>query len=69
MTWKDAVILSIGVLAFLVVILSIILNDKTPMDIFQSIYLIVLLSIIPGERVFHWLKKVSNRKKQHADII
>ena len=69
MTWKDIVILSIGVLAFLVVILSIILNDKTPMDIFQSIYLIVLLSIIPGERVFHWLKKVSNRKKQHADII
>ena len=69
MTWKDAVILSIGVLAFLVVILSIILNDKTPMDIFQSIYLIVLLSIIPAERAFHWLKKVSNRKKQHADII
>lgn len=65
MTWKDAVILSIGVLAFLVVILSIILNDKTPMDIFQSIYLIVLLCIIPGERVFHWLKKVSNRKKQY----
>lgn len=65
MTWKDAVILSIGVLAFLVVILSIILNDKTPMDIFQSIYLIVLLSIIPAERVFHWLKKVSNRKKQY----
>ena len=65
MTWKDAVILSIGVLAFLVVILSIILNDKTPMDIFQSIYLIVLLSIIPAERAFHWLKKVSNRKKQY----
>ena len=63
MTWKDAVILSIGVLAFLIVILSIILNDKTPMDIFQSIYLIVLLSIIPAERAFHWLKKVSNRKK------
>ena len=69
MTWKDTVILSIGVLAFLVLILSIILGDKTPMDIFQSIYLIVLLCIIPGERVFHWLKKVSNRKKQHADII
>ena len=65
MTWKDAVILSIGVLAFLVVILSIILNDKTPMDIFQSIYLIVLLSIIPAQRAFHWLKKVSNRKKQY----
>ena len=65
MTWKDAVILSIGVLAFLVVILSIILNDKTPMDIFQSIYLIVLLCIIPAERLFHWLKKVSNRKKQY----
>lgn len=63
MTWKDAVILGIGVLAFLVVILSIILNDKTPMEIFQSIYLIVLLSIIPVERAFHWLKKVSNRKK------
>lgn len=65
MTWKDAVILSIGVLAFLVVILSIILNDKTPMDIFQSIYLIVLLCIIPAQRVFYWLKKVSNRKKQY----
>ena len=65
MTWKDAVILSIGILAFLVVILSIILNDKTPMDIFQSIYLIVLLCIIPAERTFHWLKKVSNRKKQY----
>ena len=65
MTWKDTVILSIGVLAFLVLILSIILGDKTPMDIFQSIYLIVLLCIIPGERVFHWLKKVSNRKKQY----
>ena len=63
MTWKDAVILSIGVLAFLVVILSIILNDKTPMDIFQSIYIIVLLCIIPAERLFHWIKKVSNRKK------
>ena len=65
MTWKDAVILSIGVLAFLIVILSIILNDKTPMDIFQSIYIIVLLCIIPAQRVFHWLKKVSNRKKQY----
>lgn len=65
MTWKDAVILSIGVLAFFVVILSIILNDKTPMDIFQSIYLIVLLSIIPAQRAFYWLKKVSNRKKQY----
>lgn len=65
MTWKDTVILSIGVLAFLVVILSIILNDKTPMEIFQSIYLIVLLCIIPAERAFHWLKKVSNRKKQY----
>lgn len=65
MTWKDAVILSIGVLAFLVVILSIILNDKTPMEIFQSIYLIVLLCIIPAQRVFYWLKKVSNRKKQY----
>jgi len=65
MTWKDAVILGIGVLAFLVVILSIILNDKTPMDIFQSIYLIVLLCIIPAQRVFYWLKKVSNRKKQY----
>ena len=65
MTWKDAVILSIGILAFLVVILSIILNDKTPMEIFQSIYLIVLLCIIPAQRVFYWLKKVSNRKKQY----
>lgn len=63
MTWKDVVIFSILILGFIIIILSIILNDKTPMDIFQSIYLIVLLSIIPGERVFHWLKKVSNRKK------
>ena len=65
MTWKDVVILSIPILGFIVIILSIILNDKTPMDIFQSIYLIVLLCIIPGQRVFHWLKKVSNRKKQY----
>jgi CBS domain containing-hemolysin-like protein len=63
MTWKDIVILSIPILGFIVIILSIILNDKTPMDIFQSIYLIVLLSIIPAQRVFYWLKKVSNRKK------
>lgn len=65
MTWKDAVILSISVLSFIVLILSLILNDKTPMDIFQSIYLIVLLCIIPGGRIFHWLKKVTNRKKQY----
>lgn len=65
MTWKDALILGIAILAFPVLILSIILNDKTPMDIFQSIYLIVLLCIIPAQRVFHWLKKVSNRKKQY----
>lgn len=63
MTWKDVLIISIPILGFIVIILSIILNDKTPMDIFQSIYLIVLLSIIPAQRVFHWLKKVSNRKK------
>ena len=63
MTWKDVLILSIAVLAFFVIILSIILNDKTPMDIFQSIYIIVLLCIIPAQRIFHWLKKVSNRKK------
>ena len=65
MTWKDVVILSIPILGFIVIILSIILNDKTPMDIFQSIYIIVLLCIIPAQRVFHWLKKVSNRKKQY----
>lgn len=65
MTWKDVVILSIPILGFIVIILSIILNDKTPMDIFQSIYLIVLLCIIPAQRLFHWLKKVSNRKKQY----
>lgn len=65
MTWKDVLIISIPILGFIVIILSIILNDKTPMDIFQSIYLIVLLSIIPAQRVFHWLKKVSNRKKQY----
>lgn len=63
MIWKDAVILSISVLSFIVLILSLILNDKTPMDIFQSIYLILLLCIIPGERAFRWIKKVSNRKK------
>lgn len=65
MTWKDVLIISILILGFIVIILSIILNDKTPMDIFQSIYLIVLLSIIPAQRVFYWLKKVSNRKKQY----
>lgn len=65
MTWKDVLIISIPILGFIVIILSIILNDKTPMDIFQSIYLIVLLSIIPAQRVFYWLKKVSNRKKQY----
>lgn len=65
MTWKDVVIFGILILGFIVIILSIILNDKTPMDIFQSIYIIVLLCIIPAQRVFHWLKKVSNRKKQY----
>lgn len=69
MIWKDTVILCICILSFIVIILSIILNDKTLMDIFQSIYLIVLLCIIPGQHVFQWIKKVSNRKKQHADII
>ena len=49
MTWKDIIIFSILVLAFIVVILSIILNDKTPMYILQDIYLIVLLSIIPTQ--------------------
>lgn len=63
MIWKDIVILSILIIGFIVIILSIILNDKTPMDLFQSIYIIVLLCIIPAQRVFHWLKKVSNRKK------
>lgn len=63
MTWKDVLIFSILILGFIIIILSIILNDKTPMDIFQSIYIIVLLCIIPTQRVFHWLKKVSNRKK------
>lgn len=69
MTWKDVVIFGILILGFIIIILSIILNDKTPMDIFQSIYIIVLLCIIPAQRVFYWLKKISNRKKQHADII
>lgn len=67
MTWKDVIIFSILVLGFIVVILSVILsvilNDKTPMYILQDIYLIVLLSIIPAQRAFHWIKKVSNRKK------
>ena len=43
MTWKDVVIFSILILGFIIIILSIIFNNKTPMDIFQSIYLIVLL--------------------------
>lgn len=63
MTWKDVVIFSILILGFIVIILSIILNDKTPMYILQDIYLVVLLSIIPAQRAFHWIKKVSNRKK------
>ena len=63
MTWKDIIIFSILVLGFIVVILSIILNDKTPVYIFQDIYIAVLLSIIPARRAFHWIKKVSNRKK------
>ena len=33
------------------------------MYIYQDIYLVVLLSIIPAQRAFHWIKKVSNRKK------
>ena len=63
MTWKDIIIFSSLVLGFIVIILSIILNDKTPMYILQDIYLVVLLSIIPAQRAFHWIKKVSNRKK------
>lgn len=63
MTWKNIIIFSILVLGFIVVILSVILNDKTPMYILQDIYLVVLLSIIPAQRAFHWIKKVSNRKK------
>lgn len=63
MTRKDIIIFSILVSTFIAVILSIILNDKTPMYILQYIYLVVLLSIIPAQRAFHWIKKVSNRKK------
>ena len=63
MTWKDIIIFSILVLGFIIIILSIILNDKTPMYILQDIYLVVLLSIIPAQRAFHWIKKISNRKK------
>ena len=63
MIWKDIIFFSILILGFIVIILSIILNDKTPMYILQDIYLIVLLSIIPAQRAFHWIKKVSNRKK------
>lgn len=33
------------------------------MYILHDIYLVVLLSIIPAQRAFHWIKKVSNRKK------
>lgn len=63
MTRKDIIIFSILVSTFIAVILSIILNDKTPMYILQYIYLVVLLSIIPAQRAFHWIKKVSNGKK------
>ena len=48
MTWKDVVIFSILILGFIIIILSIILNDKTLMYILQDIYFIVLLSIIPA---------------------
>ena len=65
MTWKDIIFFSILILGFIVIILSIILNDKTPMYIYQDIYLVVLLSIIPAQRAFHWIKKVSNRKNQY----
>ena len=40
MTWKDVIIFSILVLGFIVVILSVILNDKTPMYILQDIYIL-----------------------------
>ena len=63
MTRKDVIIFGILVLGFIIIILSIILNDKTPMYILQDIYLVVLLSIIPAQRAFHRIKKVSNRKK------
>ena len=63
MIWKDIIIFSILVLGFIVVILSVILNDKTPMYILQDIYLVILLSIIPARHAFQWIKKVSNRKK------
>lgn len=63
MYWKDKVILGIAVTAFLSVIISIIINDKTPMEIYQIIFLSVLLSFIPVEKLYHWLMKTTNKKK------
>ena len=63
MTWKDYVILSIAVFAFIIIIISIIINNKIPMDIFQIVYITVLLCLIPAQKFYYWLKKVSNRKK------
>ena len=63
MYWKDAVILGIAAAAFLSVIISIIINDKTPMEIYQIIFLSVLLLLIPTEKLYHWLMKTTNKKK------
>lgn len=63
MYWKDKVILGIAATAFLSVIISIIINDKMPMEIYQIIFLSVLLSFIPAEKLYHWLMKTTNKKK------
>ena len=63
MYWKDAVILGIAATAFLSVIISIIINNKTPMEIYQIIFLSVLLLLIPTEKLYHWLMKTTNKKK------
>ena len=63
MYWKDSVILGIAAAAFLSVIISIIINDKTPMEIYQIIFLSVVLLLIPSEKLYHWLMKATNKKK------
>ena len=63
MYWKDKVILSIAATAFLSVIISIIINNKTPMEIYQIIFISLLLLFIPAEKLYYWLMKTTNKKK------
>ena len=63
MYWKDKVILSIATTAFLSIIISIIINDKTPMKIYQIIFISLLLLFIPAEKLYYWLMKTTNKKK------